>query len=178
MKKILIVDDEATILEAASATLVDPRYEVFLASDGETALRIARAELPDLVLLDNMMPIMDGYDVCKAIKGDPKTSRIKVVIFTALVQDSALERAREVGADEYIPKPFHPTRSQGQGRRLPGTGPSSVKEAPGLERPGASASSLSRLYPVPVSSSSSLSPSSLSPSSLSPSSPPERHESG
>ena len=114
MKKILIVDDEATILEAASATLVDPRYEVFLASDGETALRIARAELPDLVLLDNMMPIMDGYDVCKAIEGDPKTSRIKVVMFTALVQDSALERAREVGADEYIPKPFHPSDLRGK----------------------------------------------------------------
>ncbi len=121
MKKILIVDDEEAILEAAAATLAnDSRYEVLLASDGETAIRTARAQMPDLVLLDNLMPQMDGYDVCKAIKGDPLTSRIKVVMFTALVQDSALDKAREVGADAYIPKPFHPRELRGKVESLLG----------------------------------------------------------
>ena len=109
MKKILLVDDDAAILALVRATLDgDDRYQVFLARDGEEALAVAGREKPDLVFLDVMMPTMNGYEVCTALKGNAATEHAKVVMLTALAQDQDRARATAVGADDYFTKPFSP----------------------------------------------------------------------
>lgn len=109
-KKVLLVDDERRTLTLLAATLDNHElYEVLLAGDGEEALAVARQNKPDLVLLDVLMPKKDGYEVCRALKEDTATARIKVVIVTALAQQSDQEKARQAGADSYFSKPFSPT---------------------------------------------------------------------
>ena len=108
--KILLADDEEDVLELLTATLEnDERYVLLLARDGEEALEIARAEKPDLFFLDILMPKMNGYEVCQALKKDPSTKQIKVIILTALAQQVDWERAMDAGADGYLTKPFSPT---------------------------------------------------------------------
>lgn len=108
-KTILLVDDEEAVLELISATLsYDDSYRFILARDGEEALSVARRDKPDLILLDILMPKKDGYHVCRALKQDPETSHIKVLILTALTQDLEYQRAVESGADGYLTKPFSP----------------------------------------------------------------------
>lgn len=110
MKKVMLADDEDGVLALVAATLGnDSRYSLLTARDGEEALALARKELPDLVFLDVMMPKMDGYAVCQALKRSPNTRHIKVVMLTAMAQDANRERARAVGADGYFTKPFSPT---------------------------------------------------------------------
>ena len=109
-KKVLLADDEERILGLVKATLgVDKRYEVILASDGEEALEVCRAALPDLVFLDLLMPKMDGYAVCRELKQGEATRDIKVVMLTALAQEADRRTAMKVGADDYMTKPFSPT---------------------------------------------------------------------
>ena len=109
-KKLLVVDDEEGILALVSSTLSgDERYQVFLARDGEEALSLTRLEKPDLLILDIKMPKKDGYEVCRALKEDPNTAHIKVVMLTALPREAHWERAMEAGADGYFTKPFSPT---------------------------------------------------------------------
>ncbi len=108
--KILLADDEEVVLTLMSATLGnDARYTLLKARDGEEALELARNELPDLIFLDVMMPKVDGYAVCQALKESPNTRHIKVVMLTAMNQDANRQRATEVGADDYFTKPFSPT---------------------------------------------------------------------
>lgn len=108
--KILLADDEQGILELLAATLgSDDRYTLLLARDGEEALRIARSERPDLFLLDILMPKMDGFQVCRALRDDPINAGIKIIMLTALAQPADRARAIEVGADDYFTKPFSPT---------------------------------------------------------------------
>ena len=108
-KKLLLVDDERGTLALLAATLDNQEaYEILLAGDGEEALAVARQQKPDLVLLDVLMPKKDGYEVCRALKGEPGTAEIKVLILTALVQESDREKARQAGADGYFSKPFSP----------------------------------------------------------------------
>ncbi len=108
MKKILLVDDEPQLVEMVKMRLEANNYEVILASNGEQALEKARGEKPDLIILDIMLPKMDGYKVCRMLKFDDKYSSIPVIMFTARSQKSEKSMGEEVGADAYIIKPFEP----------------------------------------------------------------------
>jgi DNA-binding response OmpR family regulator len=108
-KKILIVDDEPHILMMVSSRLKAGGYEVITASDGKSGLALARAENPDLVLLDIMMPGVDGYEVCSELKHDERFQKIPVILFTAKASEED-ERIgiEDCGADAYLKKPFDP----------------------------------------------------------------------
>lgn len=107
MKKILIVEDHADIRRLIRMTLEFDDYEITEASDGESGLAQALAELPDLVLLDVMMPgKLDGLDVCKALKSYPNAPR--VLLLTARGRSEDLDVGIQAGADAYLVKPFSP----------------------------------------------------------------------
>jgi two-component system phosphate regulon response regulator PhoB len=109
MKKILIVDDQPEVRELVSVTLEIGPYQILTASSGEQALAVARRELPQLMLLDVMMPAgPDGLDVCRQLKSDPATSSITVVLLTSKGQDWDREAGFEAGANDYFVKPFSP----------------------------------------------------------------------
>ncbi len=103
--RILAVDDIAANLRLLEAKLVSEFYEVMLASSGQEALQIATAQLPDVILLDVMMPGMDGYEVCRALKADPRTQHIPVVMITALTDPTERVRGLDAGADDFLSKP-------------------------------------------------------------------------
>jgi len=107
-KKILIADDNENIREALTYLLEDAGYTVSLAKDGAEALRKVREVSPDILFLDIMMPEINGYDVCRAIKNDPDLKNIYVIMLTAKGQADEQERGKAVGADEYVVKPFSP----------------------------------------------------------------------
>ena len=110
-KKILIVDDEAhlrALLEQTLEDLEDEGAEIFLAADGGEALETIRRERPDLVLLDVMMPVISGFDVCKTVKSDPELSATHIIMLTAKGQELDRQTGAEVGADRYLTKPFDP----------------------------------------------------------------------
>ena len=104
-KKILIVDDEPTVIKLLSK-LLNERYAVIKARNGEEAIKITASLHPDLILMDLMMPKMDGYQCCHVIKSDPKTSMIPVVMLTAVNQSLNVKLGEIMGADGYITKPF------------------------------------------------------------------------
>ncbi len=104
-KKILIVDDEPNIRLLVSGILSHD-YIVIAASDGEEAIALARRQKPDLILMDIMMPKMDGYVACSILKADPVTRTILVVMLTGVGHELNKKLAKEVGADGYITKPF------------------------------------------------------------------------
>ena len=107
---VLLADDEPDVVTLLRATLADdPRIDLLLAFDGDEAWRICVTEKSDLVFLDVMMPRRDGLSVCQAIKQDPQTSHITVVMLSALAQGADVQRAMRAGADDYITKPFSPT---------------------------------------------------------------------
>lgn len=105
---ILVVDDEEDIRELVEYNLAKEGYQVLCAATGEAGLSIARNKLPDLIVLDLMLPGIDGLEVCKALKANSKTSQIPVLMLTAKVEDSDIVTGLEVGADDYIAKPFSP----------------------------------------------------------------------
>lgn len=107
-KRLLLVDDEADLVEMVKFRLEALGYEVLTAFDGQEALDKARKEKPDLIILDLMLPKIDGYKVCRMIKFDEKYKKIPVIIFTARAQDSDKKTGEEVGADSYLTKPFDP----------------------------------------------------------------------
>ena len=107
-KKILIADDNENIRDALTYLLEDEGYELLLAKDGADTLRKVRERKPDIFFLDIMMPEINGYDVCRTIKNDPDLKSIYVIMLTAKGQVAEQERGKEVGADEYIVKPFSP----------------------------------------------------------------------
>ncbi len=109
-KKVLICDDEPYIRESVSYVARDEGYEVLTAEDGEEALRLAREQLPDLIFLDLMMPRLNGFQVCEALKSDPATQGIHVIILTARGQEIDRDRGKDVGAEEYLTKPFSPRK--------------------------------------------------------------------
>jgi two-component system, OmpR family, phosphate regulon response regulator PhoB len=108
MAKVLIADDQPTMRRLVRLTLETGRFEILEAPDGEAALALARTEHPDLVFLDWTMPGLAGVDVCRALREDPSTSDLRIVMLTARAQGSDREHAREAGADDYITKPFSP----------------------------------------------------------------------
>jgi two-component system alkaline phosphatase synthesis response regulator PhoP len=104
--KILLVDDEKDILELVGFNLEKEGYEVHTATDGRKALEIARKILPDLVLLDVMMPEMDGMETCREMRDDPKLKNIMIAFLTARGEDYSQVAGFEAGADDYIQKPI------------------------------------------------------------------------
>ncbi|HTG02333.1 MAG TPA: response regulator [Nitrospirota bacterium] len=107
-KKIIIADDNENIREALTYLLEDEGYQLWLAKDGAETLAKVREVIPDILLLDIMMPGMNGYDVCSAVKNDPLLKKIYVIMLTAKGQVAEQEHGKEVGADEYVVKPFSP----------------------------------------------------------------------
>lgn len=105
-KKILIVDDETDMRKAISIRLKINNYETIAASDGEEGLQKAKTENPDLIILDLMMPKINGYEVCRMLKFDDKYKKIPIIILSALSQQSEKEKAEQSGADAYFIKPF------------------------------------------------------------------------
>lgn len=106
--KILIIDDSVDILLVVSRRLASWGYEPLTASSGEEGVRLAEARLPDLVLLDIMMPRMKGRDVCVHLKANPQTAQIPVIFLTALGLADHIKAGMDLGAEDYIVKPFEP----------------------------------------------------------------------
>jgi two-component system alkaline phosphatase synthesis response regulator PhoP len=107
-KKILAVDDERHIVRLVEVNLQRAGYEVVTAYDGREALEKVKSENPDLVVLDVMMPYMDGFEVLKHLKAEPETAEIPVIMLTAKAQDADVFRGWQSGVDCYLTKPFNP----------------------------------------------------------------------
>ena len=105
-KNILVVEDDLDIRELISFNLQNQGHQVFEAKDGEAGIDKAREKLPDLILLDLMLPGIQGLDVCRIIKSDQETKEIPIIMVTALGQEEDIVKGLETGADDYITKPF------------------------------------------------------------------------
>jgi len=108
--KVLVVDDEEYIQHILNFSFGAEGYDVVTASDGEEGVSKAKDEKPDVIVMDIMMPKMDGYEACKQIKTDPQTKDIPVILLTAKGRDADRKLGSEVGADDYVVKPFSPGR--------------------------------------------------------------------
>ena len=108
--RILVVDDEIYIVHILDFSLGMEGYEVLTALDGEQALEKARSEQPDLIVLDIMMPKLDGYETCKRLKADPEIKDVPVILLSAKGRNVDQKVGFEVGADDYITKPFSPRK--------------------------------------------------------------------
>lgn len=108
MKRILLADDEENLRMLVHLTLEDPKFEIHEAADGFKALQMARELRPDLVLLDWMMPVMSGIDTAKALRQDPQTTHIPIIMLTAKGQERDKETAAALGVAHYLIKPFSP----------------------------------------------------------------------
>ncbi len=106
-KIILLIEDEADMVYALTIQLEAEHYKVLCAQDGQTGLDMARRDKPDLIILDLMLPRVDGYKICRMLKFDEKYKNIPIIILTARVQDEDKKLGIEVGADAYITKPFN-----------------------------------------------------------------------
>ena len=106
MKKILIVDDEPNIVMTLEYAFKKQDFEVFIARDGSEALQILKTDVPDVVLLDIMMPNVDGYQTLNFIKDQVSLKDTKVVFLTAKNKASDIEKGLKLGADKYLTKPF------------------------------------------------------------------------
>lgn len=109
-KKILIVDDEPYVVRSLMFVLKKEGYKTIGAYNGEEAIQKAKEEKPDLIFLDIMMPKMNGYEVCQKLKENEETKNIYVIILTAKGQKGDKMKGAEVGANEYITKPFSPSK--------------------------------------------------------------------
>jgi len=105
-KKILVVDDEPDLVETVRFPLEMEGYQVLVSYNGEDGLTQARREKPDLIILDLMLPKLDGYKVCRLLKFDERYKHIPVLMLTAKVQEKDRLLGKETGADEYMTKPF------------------------------------------------------------------------
>jgi DNA-binding response OmpR family regulator len=105
-KKILIVDDEPNIVLSLDYLVRKKGYTPFIARNGSEALAIAHAEIPDLILLDIMMPDIDGYEVCQTLKSDERFAATKIIFLSAKSKKEDIEKGLEMGADKYFTKPF------------------------------------------------------------------------
>jgi DNA-binding response OmpR family regulator len=105
---VLVADDDHDILTLISFRLERAGYDVVAARDGEEALRLALERVPDLAVLDVMMPKLDGYEVTTRLRQNRATRRMPVILLTARVQEADIARGFEAGADDYVKKPFSP----------------------------------------------------------------------
>jgi len=106
MAKILIVDDETNSIVTVQMQLEANGYEVVTAKDGEEGLEKVENEKPDLIVLDVMMPKIDGFEVCSTLKNDVRYNKIPIIFLSAMAQQNDFEMGKEVRADAYIAKPF------------------------------------------------------------------------
>lgn len=106
MRKILIVDDEPNIVMSLEYTFKKNNYEVFIARDGQEALDMLKVQLPDIIILDVMMPMVDGYATLEQIKKDERLQHCKVVFLSAKNKEKDIEKGLSLGADLYMTKPF------------------------------------------------------------------------
>lgn len=106
LKKILVVDDEVDLVETVRFPLEMEGFDVLVSYNGEDALNQARKENPDLIILDLMLPKLDGYKVCRLLKFDERYKHIPILMLTAKTQEKDKTLGKETGADEYITKPF------------------------------------------------------------------------
>ncbi len=107
-KRILICDDDPAILRVLQVNLEVEGYTTLLAHHGEEALEIAAREKPDLIILDIMMPRLDGYGTCERLKADDATKDIPVVFLSAKAQQADIDKGKSYGVDDYVTKPFDP----------------------------------------------------------------------
>jgi two-component system phosphate regulon response regulator PhoB len=107
-ERILVVDDEEDILELVRFNLAREGYPIICTTSGEESLKIVQKEHPDLIVLDLMLPGIDGLDVAKALKNDPKTRDIPIIMLTAKGEEADIVAGLELGADDYVTKPFSP----------------------------------------------------------------------
>ena len=117
-ENILIVDDEEDVLELVRFNLEKNGYKVETAVSGEEAIAKARTKLPDLIILDLMLPGIDGLEVCKKLKSDSKTENIPVIMLTAKIEEADIVTGLELGAQHYITKPFSPKVLVARVRRI------------------------------------------------------------
>lgn len=106
--KILIVEDDRDIVEMVEYNLQEEGYVTISALNGEDGINLARREQPDLIILDIMLPVIDGFEVCRTLKSDDKTSHIPIIILSAKSQETDKVVGLELGADDYVTKPFSP----------------------------------------------------------------------
>ena len=106
MKKILIVDDEPNIVMTLEYTFKKNNFEVFIARDGLEALEILKLQLPDIIILDIMMPMVDGFETIEQIKKNEKLKHCKVIFLSAKNKESDINKGLSLGADAYLTKPF------------------------------------------------------------------------
>lgn len=121
-KRILIADDEPNIVLSLEFLMKREGFEVQVAADGEAALQAIAAQVPDLILLDIMLPKKDGFDVCQQIRANPQWQAIKVVMLTAKGRDTEVSKGIALGADAYMTKPFSTRDLVAQVRQLLGLG--------------------------------------------------------
>ena len=105
-KRVLIADDEPNIVASLEFLMEQAGFEVKVAANGQEALELVGSFRPDLVLLDVMMPVKNGYEVCQSLKSDPATRAVKVVMLSAKGRDVEVAKGLELGADAYVTKPF------------------------------------------------------------------------
>ena len=116
--KILIAEDSSTVRRVVAARLIADGYEVIEAVDGEEALALARSGHPDLLVLDKVMPKLDGFEVVRALRGDPQTRAIPIVMLTERTNEDDVLGGLQLGVEEYIPKPFSPHELSARVRRV------------------------------------------------------------
>jgi DNA-binding response OmpR family regulator len=116
--KLLIVDDDHDFRRVAKLALLADGYEVFEAGSGREALDLARREQPGLILLDVLMPGLDGYKVCHQLRANPATNRTAILVLTALGDPTASYKAKQAGADDYLAKPVSVSELRERIKRL------------------------------------------------------------
>ena len=105
-RKVLVVEDEANIVDSLSFLMKQAGFEVLVARDGDTAIRMMQRRPADLVLLDIMLPRRDGYEVCREIRSNPEWASVRIILLTARGRDLDRRKGMQMGADAYITKPF------------------------------------------------------------------------
>ncbi len=125
--KILVVDDEPEAVELVEFNLKQSGYAVTTAADGAEALKKARAQIPDLIVLDVMLPEMDGFEICKTLRLDPATARVPILMLTAKAAEIDRVLGLELGADDYLTKPFSPRELLLRMKKIIGRGASEEK---------------------------------------------------
>lgn len=105
-KKLLLVDDSSTILMMEKMILGSGSYELITASDGSEGVEKARSERPDLILLDIVMPKLDGFETCRLLRADPATRSIPIIMVTTRGEEQNVERGYEAGCNDYVTKPL------------------------------------------------------------------------
>jgi DNA-binding response OmpR family regulator len=105
-RSVLVVEDEPHIVDSLSFLMKQAGFSVQVARDGDAALRVMESRLPDLVLLDVMLPRRDGYDVCRAIRSNTAWDGVKIIMLTAKGRELDRRKGLELGADDYVTKPF------------------------------------------------------------------------